>query len=107
MHSFRTCRKLLCPLIYAQDFSFSLCAVTTLQIEHYTLGLHKHNFIDQAKKKKVTETALQHKVLCDNTSHEGRLFPPLPAVVGWVAVVAGVCAFGGIFEPRALEPGGG
>jgi hypothetical protein len=41
----------------------------------------------------------------DNSSHEGRLFP-LPAVVGWVAVVAGVCPFGGLFELRALEPGG-
>jgi hypothetical protein len=41
----------------------------------------------------------------DNSSHEGRLFP-LPAVVGWVAVVAGVCRFGSIFELRALEPGG-
>ena len=41
----------------------------------------------------------------DNTFHE-ELFFPLPAVVGWVAVVAGVWTFGGIFEPRALEPGG-
>lgn len=72
-----------------------------LQIKHYTLGLHKHNFINQARRKTDRNCSFKY----DNTSHEGRLFP-FPAVVDWVAVVAGVCTFGGIFGPRALEPGG-
>jgi len=68
--------------------------------------------------KKSTETALQHYSKYNETL-QCRLFPP-PAVVGWVAVVAGEypfggiavvaggCPFGGIFGTRALalEVGG-
>lgn len=76
-----------------------------LQIKHYTLGLHtNHSFINLAKKgKRKKRQKLHCSIKYDNTSHDGRLLP-LPAVVGWVAVFAGVCTFGGIFEPRALEP---
>ena len=64
-----------------------------------------HNFINLAKKEKRKKGQKLHcSIKYDNTSHDERLLP-LPAVVGWVAVFAGVCTFGGIFEPRALEPG--
>ena len=78
-----------------------------LQIKHYTLGLHKPQFHKSGQKKKRKKRQKLHcSMKYDNTSHDGRLLP-LPAVVGWVAVFAGVCTFGGIFEPRALEPAAG
>lgn len=69
-----------------------------------------HSWITQTQFHKPGQEKKRQTLHCstakyDNSSHEGRLFP-LPAVVGWVAVVAGVCPFGGIFEPRALELGG-
>jgi hypothetical protein len=63
------------------------------------------NTISYIRPKKKNRQKLHCSMKYDETSHEGRLFP-LPAVVGWVAVVAGVYPFGGLFGPRALEPGG-
>lgn len=71
-----------------------------LHIKRYS-WITQTQFRQSGQKKKKLHCSIKY----DNTSHEGRLFP-LPAVVGWVAVVAGVWPFGGIFGPRALELGG-
>jgi hypothetical protein len=89
-----------CDICSGFQFSVMYCDETTDKTPRSWITQTQFHKSGQKKRQK-----LHCRIKYDNTSHEERLFP-LPSVVGWVNVVAGACFFGGIFQPRALEPGG-